>query len=242
MVYRNFRLLRRGIVVVSLLALVGLSVIGCGGAQEESSQESASPVAGSFVGETSDPVTSVAVVAGEPAQGEDSREMRALIYGNSENLIVEWFTGSAEGNTLDLTSEGGARFEGELTPGGATGTITLADETEVPFEAAPATGVAGFYPVTLLADGQVNGASETGARLEGELAEEPSEEDVYPINGILTPPEGEPQAFEVPFVFPGEPPEGALPADARFIVSPDGTIRGGARKSSGAQFTCLLID
>jgi hypothetical protein len=96
--------------------------------------------------------------------------------------------------------------------------------------------------VALLEDGQVNGASETGARLEGELAEEPVEGDVYPINGILTPPEGEPQDFEVPFVFPGEPPEGALPADARFIVSPDGAIRGGARKGSGAQFTDLLID
>lgn len=230
------RSLRRCGIVVLLLAL-GLLVSGCAGSQE--------PVSGSFVGDISEPVASVAVTAGEPEEGENAREVRALIYGDSKNLIVEWFTGSAEGNALELTSEGGAQFEGELTPEGANGTITLADETEVPFEAVPATGVTGFYPVTILADRQVNGVSETGARLEGELAEEPSEEDVYPIypiNGILTPPEGEPQDFEVPFVFPGEPPEGALPAEARFIVSPDGTIRGGARKGSGAQFTDLLID
>lgn len=240
---RFFRPLRWGIILASLLA-IGAVISGCGGAQEEGAQEEGSPgpIAGSFVGDVSEPVASVAVVAAEPEEGEDAREVRALIYGDSENWIVEWFTGSAEGNTLELTSEDGARFDGELTPEGATGMITLPDETEIPVEAAPANGVAGFYEVTVLDDGQVNGVSETGARMEGELAEEPSEGDVYPINGTITPPEGEPQDFETPFLFPGKPPEEALPADARFIVSLDGIIRGGARKSSSSQFTDLLID
>src|SRR5215211_9307991 len=90
-----FRSLRRGLFVVALLAPGGL-ISGCAGSQE--------PVSGSFVGETSNPVTSVAVVAAEPAQGEESREVRALIYGTTENpvetdgnitAINEWFVGSA---------------------------------------------------------------------------------------------------------------------------------------------------
>lgn len=237
MIINTFRPLRGGI-GVSLLAL-GLLLAGCAGASGGGTQE---PVSGSFVGEVSDPAASVAVVAAEPEDGEDAREVRALIYGDSENWTVEWFTGSAKGNDLDLSSEDGARLDGELTSDGATGTITLPDDTEIPFEAASATGVAGFYEVTILEDGQVSGVSETGARMEGELADEPSGKNIFPINGTLTPPEGESRDFEVPFVFPGKPREEALPADARFIVSSDGAIRGGARKKSSAQFTDLLID
>src|SRR3954466_15631922 len=118
------RLLRRSVMVISLLSF-GFLIAGCAGSQE--------PVTGSFVGATSDPVTSVAVVAAEPAQGENSREVRALIYGERENPINEWFVGAATGNSLDLTSESGAQLEGELTSEGTAGTITLPDGTSVPF-------------------------------------------------------------------------------------------------------------
>ena len=257
MVYRDFRLLRHGIVVVSLLVLAGLSVVGCSGAQEESSQESASPVEGSFVGQTADPVTAVAVIAGEPAQGESSREVRALIYGDTDNpvdtdgkttAISEWFVGSAAGNDLDLSSEGGAQFQGELTPESATGTITLPDGTSVPFDAAPATGAAGYYDVTIAPDDQVTGTSASGARLEGQLEEEQErqipgetrEHGIVPLTGTITPPDDQPQDFEVDFLT--APPIGAEAIPARFIVLNDGTIMGGARKGSGSQFTCPLID
>lgn len=239
-----FSSLCRGVSVISLLGL-GFLIAGCAGSQE--------PVTGSFVGETSDPVTSVAVVAAEPGQGENTREVRALIYGKFENQINEWFVGSAEGNQLDLTSDGGAQLEGELTSGGATGTITLPNGTSVPFDTVPATGVAGFYNVTITPDGQANGTSESGARLEGQLGNVPegqrqlvgpegeSSGDVVPLAGTITPPEGQPQDFEVSFVrAPVQEPDEAL--NARFVVSPDGTIRGGARKGSGTQFTDPLID
>ena len=236
-----FRPLHCGI-VVSLLA-VGFLISGCAGSQE--------PVSGSFVGETSNPVASVAVVAAKPEQGENTREVRALIYGRRENAINEWFVGSARGNDLDLTSEGGAQLEGELTSDAATGTITLPDGTSVPFDTVPATGVAGLYNVTITPDGQANGTSDSGARLEGQLASQPEGQvpgrpgegsaNVLPLTGTITPPDGQPQDFEVSFLMaPVRDPGEAL--TARFIVSPNGTIRGGAKKGSGAQFTDPLID
>lgn len=238
---------RREMLLTSGGALVGVLLVGCGGG---GSQE---PVAGSFVGDVLDPVASVAVIAGELEEGEDAREVRALIYGGFENQINEWFWGSATGNDLELSSDGGAQLEGELTSGSATGTITLPDGTSVPFEAAPATGVAGFYNVTITPDGQANGVSESGAVLEGQFGDEPegqrqlqgpegeSSADIVPLTGVLTPPDGQPQDFEVPFLTaPAQEPD--EPINARIVVSPDGTIRGGARKGSGTQFTCLLID
>jgi hypothetical protein len=249
MVARGFRPPLWG--VLSLLA-IGLLIAGCAGSQdEEGSKGSASPVAGSFVGETSDPVTSVAVVAAEPAQGEESREVRALIYGERENPINEWFVGAATGNNLDLTSEGGAQLEGELTSEGTAGTITLTDGTSVPFDTVPATGVAGLYNVTISPDGLADGTSEDGARLEGQLADQPESEipgrpgegsaPVFPLAGTITPTNGQPQDFQVSFLMaPVREPDEAL--TARFIVSDDGMIRGGAKKGSGSQFTCPLID
>jgi hypothetical protein len=237
-----FSSLCRGIIVISLLGL-GFLMAGCAGSQE--------PVTGSFVGETSDPVMSVAIVAAEPAQGEESREVRALIYGDRENPINEWFVGAATGNDLDLTSEGGAQFKGELTSEGTAGTITLPDGTSVPFDTVPATGVAGLYNVTISPDGLADGASEDGAQLEGQLASQPESEvpgrpgegsaPVFPLTGTITPTNDQPQDFEVSFLMaPVREPDEAL--TARFVVSDDGTIRGGAKKGSGSQFTCPMID
>jgi hypothetical protein len=237
-----FRPLRCSI-VVSLLALVGLLTFGCAGSQE--------PVVGSFVGETSDPVASVAVVAAEPGQGESTREVRALIYGERENPINEWFVGVATGNDLELSSEGGAQLKGELTSQAATGTITLPDGRTVSFDTVPATGVAGLYNVTISPDGLADGTSENGARLKGQFASQPESQipgrpgegsaDVLPLTGTITPPNGQPQDFRVSFLMaPVREPE--EPLAARFIVSDDGTIRGGAKKGSGSQFTCPMID
>jgi hypothetical protein len=228
---------RREMLLTTGGALAGILLVGCGGGAGE--QKSASPVAGTFVGDVSDPVASVAVVAGEPAQGEESREVRALIYGERENNIDEWFVGSAEGNALRLSSADGAELVGALTPEGATGTITLPDETSVPFDAILATGVAGFYDVTITPDRLVRGTSSSGARLEGQLEEgrarqlegETREHSIVPLTGTLTAPDGETQDFEVDFaVLPPKEPE--EPAQGRFIVLPDGTMRGGARKGT----------
>ncbi|MDP9366298.1 MAG: hypothetical protein M3Q10_19095, partial [Chloroflexota bacterium] len=124
MIAKIFSPLRWG-VIASLLAL-GLLIAGCGGGggggQEEGAQgdeapeESAPPVAGSFVGKA-DPSEHafVAIVAGEAEEGAEGREVRAYMCDPARG-INEWFRGTMTGNTLDLTSEEtGAKLSGELT-------------------------------------------------------------------------------------------------------------------------------
>jgi hypothetical protein len=194
-----------------------------------------------FVGEAKDVPAGeafVAVVVADAKPGAEAREARAIIYGNTENEIQEWFPGAVTADKLDLVSEGGARLQGEFSPEGATGSVTLADGTVLPFDAVPSTGVAGLYTVTVFPDGRVEGTSERGVRLEGQLGTEATEPDVYPMTGTLTPPDGEPQAFEVMF---RTLPEAEM-ITARFVVLNDGRIRGGAKKKNDTHFTCPMID
>lgn len=93
MLYRVYSPLRWGIVFVSLLAF-GFLIVGCAGSQ----QKGASPVAGSFVGETSDPNTLVAVIADKPGQAEDQREVKAYLCDGK--AINEWLKSSVAGNEL----------------------------------------------------------------------------------------------------------------------------------------------
>jgi hypothetical protein len=191
-----------------------------------------------FVGEAENvPVGEafVAVVVADAKPGAEAREARVLIYGDTENDIQEWFPGAVTGNRLDLVSEGGARLEGEFSAEGATGTITLADGLILPFDAEPATGVAGLYTVTFFPDGHFEGMSERGVRLEGQLGPEGI---IFPMSGTLIPPEGDPQEFQVA--------SRTVPAttsfSARFIILSDGRMHGGSKKKEGGNFWCPMID
>jgi hypothetical protein len=179
----------------------------------------------------------VALVVAEAKPGAEAREVRAIIYGDTQNEIQEWFPGVATADHLDLVSENGAQLRGQFTAEGASGTITLADGTALTFEAVPTTGVAGLYTVMLLPDGRLEGTSERGARLEGQLLAEPEEEGIYPLIGTITPPDGPPQEFEVHFFFV---PRGET-INARFVVLPDGRMKGGARRRDDDKFTCPLL-
>jgi hypothetical protein len=172
---------------------------------------------------TSDPDTFVAVVADEAAQGADTREVRAYLCDSQS--INEWLTGTATGNVLDLTSEGGVRLEGELASGTATGTATLADETSLSFEAPPATGVGGLFNVTVSADGQLSGTSERGGRIEGQLGDLLRQDGRYLLTGTITSPEGETQDFEASTA-------AELPVEGRFIFLNDGQVKGGKQRAS----------
>lgn len=81
----------------------------------------------------------VGVVVAEAEPGADTREVRAHIYGESENGILEWFPGAVSGDRLDLVSANGARLTGDLTADGVKGEITLADGASVEFDLVPAT-------------------------------------------------------------------------------------------------------
>ena len=102
---------------------------GCGGSggeyggSQQQEQKAAPPVTGSFVGEVPDEEAFVAIVAAGPEEEGQERDVRAYLCDGES--VTEWFTGRAEGNELDLTSEGGARLEGNLSTEASTGTITL---------------------------------------------------------------------------------------------------------------------
>src|SRR5215204_2359841 len=130
-----------------VFALTLWLIAGCGGSpQEGDGQQQQEPVVGEFAGEVSDANAFVALVAGEPQDGEEAREVRAYLCDGRE--INEWFRGTAEGNKLDLASEA------------STGTITLDDSESFIFTADPATGVAGLYEVVLSDNGQLLGTSQ----------------------------------------------------------------------------------
>jgi len=195
----------------------------------------------------------VGVVVAEAEPGAETREARALIYGERENGIMEWFPGSVSGDQLDLVSENGARLTGELTADGVTGKITLMDGTTVDFDLVPATGVAGLYTMSMLPGGRVEGTSERGATLTGQLIPGSTDEQHGRFTGTFTAPDGgettsfdhdalaldgeETTSFDVnahmPLVSSG---------NARLIVLADGQFRGGAKQSGGHGFSWPCID
>ncbi len=222
----------RGTLLAVLAALtLGLLVAGCG-AQQGAQKESAPTVAGSFVGKipdlSGDPL--VAVVAAEPQQGEEQREVRAYVCDGTD--IKEWLWGSASGNDLDLWSEsessspGGSQLEGELSSEGVTGAVRLSDGRTATFEAPQATGIAGLYNASILGN-ELSGASETGARLEGRLDEPITSGELLRIPLTITSPDGETRNIEAGIFsdldltsVSGEPRE------LRIIVDSDGDIAG----------------
>ena len=224
MLAQVFRPIRRGI-IVSLLAVLPLLIAGCAGSSKEGFQKKATgeqPV--TFVGEVPDVKAFVAVSTKEE---EDTREVRAYL-GDGER-INEWFKGPVDGETFNMASQGNAQIEGNLTHEVTRGTITLADGASLPFEAKPATGVAGFYTVSLTAEGQVNGDSITGARLEGRLDRQAKEKGYFPIAGTITPSGGRPQDFDA-YSSTAEPNAFLL------VFLPDGRSKGGSTKGGGVGF------
>jgi len=180
----------------------------------------------------------VGIVVAEAEPGAETREARALIYGESANGILEWFPGSVSGDQLDLVSENGARLTGELTADGVTGKVALADGTTVDFNLVPATGVAGLYTVTMLPGGRAEGTSERGATLTGQLTLGSPDEEHGRFAGTFTAPDGEEtKAFNIPaYAPPGSGP------NSRLVVLADGQFRGGAKQQHDGQFSWSHID
>jgi hypothetical protein len=188
----------------------------------------------------------VGVVIAEAEPGTETREARALLYGESANGIQEWFPGSVTGNQLDLVSENGARLTGEVTADSVTGKVALVDGTTVDFALEPATGVAGLYTMTMFPDGHVAGTSERGATLIGQLI--PGAEDAHHgrFAGTFTSPDG---TVTKPFDHDtAHMPGGTTQTEtfvssgnARLVVLADGQFRGGAKKQGG-QFSWPCID
>lgn len=191
-------------------------IAGCGGAQE--GEKSAPPVAGSFVGEALPADAFIALVADLPEGEGEERQVRAYLCDGQ--FVSDWFVGPVDGNDLDLSSESGAQLVGQLTPDAVTGTITDPNGDAISFEAAPATGIAGLYNVNVSADGSLSGTSELGAQMEGQLGEILEENDSFPVSGVITPPDGQPEDFKA-ITSPNTSDQ------HRWIVLEDGRIKGG---------------
>ena len=230
------RLRAMGLVVVLALWITA----GCGGSggeyggSQQQEQKAAPPVTGSFVGEVPDEEAFVTIVAAGPEEEGQERDVRAYLCDGES--VTEWFTGRAEGNELDLTSEGGARLEGNVSTEASTGTITLDDARTLTYTAELARGVAGLYNVTISEEGRVRGTSETGGLLQGQLGEEEEmrDEEVRPISGNFTSAEGQ----EVSFGVLGREPD---PDEYRWIVLEDGQAKG-AKKGARTGTTSGYID
>ena len=201
-----------------MLALLLLA--GCAGPEQEKEEEAkgAPPVAGSFVGEAPDAAAFVAVVADVPEAEGDEREVKAYLCDGQ--TVSDWFVGSVVGNDLSLSSEGGAQLEGQLTREAATGTITDPNGDSVSFEAPLATGIAGLYNVDISSGGALSGTSQTGGQLEGQIGNILEGNDTYPVRGIITPPDGQPQDFSA-LTSPDTSDQ------HRWIVLADGRVKGG---------------
>ena len=195
----------------------------------------------------------VGVVVAAAAPGAEMREARALIYGESANGILEWFPGSISGDHLDLVSENGARLTGELNADSVVGKIALVDGSTVDFDLVPAAGVAGLYTMTMLPGGRVEGASERGATLIGQLIPSSTEEQHGRFAGTFTSPDGEEvKSFDNFANEQGEDEAETLEhtvhiplvssGNARLVVLANGEFRGGAKRKGGNGFSWPCID
>src|SRR5688572_24936751 len=141
-----------------------------------------------FIGQTSDPDTFVAIVVAETPSGAEDRQARAYVCNGAD--IAEWFDqGAVTGDgQLELRAPTGAQLVGQLTEDAAIGTITLPDGAQFTFETRPATSADGLYTFLITPDGRVAGRSAGGASIEGQLL----------VAGTITLPNGESSGYEWP--------------------------------------------
>jgi hypothetical protein len=177
-----------------------------------------------YVGQTSDPDTFVAIVVAEGEGAEAERQARAYLCNGT--TIDVWLMGTLTGEQLSLQAEDGAQLEATLSETGVTGSATLADETALTFDAVPATGIAGLYTLTSVDNGQVRGVSAAGGYLEGRVEAEVATPEATPTPGsrlvmTVTSPQGETADLEAAVVSGT-----GVEAGDRVIVLEDGEVRG----------------
>lgn len=188
-----------------------------------------------FVGETSDPDTYVAIVLGG-VDGEEARPARGYLCDGDVLAVKVWLEGELTGNQLSLTADDGSRLSGMLNSSGIGGVASLGSGDDVLFTAAPATGLAGLYTVELLPDGRLQGSTSEGADLAGALKVAEATDDGWSVYDVtVAGPDGE--ATEL--AFSAETPEGEI---LRTIVLPDGRAKGRESKKHGTHFSSRDVD
>lgn len=149
--------------VVMLLMTFGS---GCGDDGGDDAEQTAKPVAGTFVGKVSKSGAFVSVVAAPALKGQERRAV--TVYACDAQRLCELFSGSATGNEFTASAEGGGgKADGKLTRRSASGSIELPRGESVSYEADRAAAAAGVYSLTVSANGRIRGASAAGVALTG---------------------------------------------------------------------------
>ncbi len=226
--------MKRLLIIIACLAAGILAA--CGGSQDDARPEAAPAdlIGGNYVGRVAEVDALVAVVA-------DGERVRAYLCDGPERQIAEYAEGSADGARAELTSEGGAEFAIDLSEETATGTVTLPDGRELPFDAPAADGVAGLYELTFNPDGSFGGGSATGAAVAARVTDQ---EELgpnrirYTVEGTVVAPDGSTESFAR--YIEGDKAITSTIA-LREIVHTDGESRGRG-KGEGLPFTDKDID
>lgn len=145
-----------------------LSVTGCGDDDDDGNEaeQTAKPVAGTFVGKVPKGGPFVSVVASPATKGEERRPV--TVYVCDARRVCELLAGSATGNDFTANAEDGeGKASGKLTRKTASGSIDLPGEESMRYEAGRATAAAGVYNLTVSANGRIRGASAAGVALTG---------------------------------------------------------------------------
>jgi len=184
------------------------------------------PVEGAiFVGPTSEPDTLVAV-----AMPPDKPEVEAYLCDGHD--VAVWYTGPVKGAEpiLDAGDDGflNVSFSDSL----ASGTTTLADGRSLSFEAAPATGIAGLYDVTLAGD-ELIGVGTSGQQMRGRLVETLPDGRKL-LAGTIELTDGTLRAFAA-FL------SGEAEGDFRLIALNDGQIKGAAKTDQGRGWVDVTV-
>lgn len=126
-----------------------------------------------YVGRTADLEIFAAVVLGP-------QHVTAFVSEGLHHALDCWFYGKKIDDAVELTATNGAQLLGARSSSGMSGQVVLPDGRSLRFVAPPATGIAGLYAVSVLADGRIHGESSTGAILDGEAIHARSTWDVLP--------------------------------------------------------------
>jgi hypothetical protein len=170
---RSFVMPARRLSAAAAVAALALLTTACGGAAAPTAPPPAAATAdlvtGTFVGLAGDGKTAVAVVAEPPAAGGTDRAVRVYLCDGVGGLR-EWFPADKAGNSATIASTSSpASVTTTLAATGISGTATLPDGRALTFTAAPVSGPAGLFDVTLNGT-TATGVSTTGQKIEIALA------------------------------------------------------------------------
>jgi hypothetical protein len=184
------------------------------------------PVEGAiFVGPTSEPDTLIAVT-----MPSDKPEVDAYLCDGHDLAI--WYTGPVKGAEPILEAGDEGTLNVRFSDTSAGGTTTLADGRSLSFVAAPATGIAGLYDVTLAGD-ELIGVGTSGQQMQGLLVETlPDGREL--LAGTIELADGSLRAFAA-FLSAGS--EG----DFRLITLNDGQIKGAAKTDRGKGWVDVTV-